>query len=162
MTKIDGLAFEIEGDQIMLEQDGGCGEVDRIAVHPIHLRYLAESLGLVSAVSASGEELLRDLSRYKRALLMIRERAAQLHNNIYGLSQLGHEEMGIEVAQSAALADFAEHICVEFEDDFIAELRPVSASTADNSGTEGGQKADKRTRAKGGAEQQALTLEQVQ
>ncbi len=106
---------------IELEQQNGLDEPDRIEVHPIHLRHMAEKLGLVRELSASDAELRRDLGRYKRALLMLRDRAEQLHKNICGLSQLGHEDMGIEVAQSAALADFAEHVCIEFEDQFEAQ-----------------------------------------
>ncbi|RYG08505.1 MAG: hypothetical protein EON92_16465 [Burkholderiales bacterium] len=101
-----------------------------VDIHPMHLRLMAERLGLVRKLSASHADDLRDLNRYKRALLMIRDRAEQLHSNIYGLSQHGREEMGIEVAQSAALADFAEHLCVEFEGDHTAESREVTPSHA--------------------------------
>ena len=44
MTKIYDLAFEIDGDQISLEQDVGCGDVHKVILHPIHLRHLAEQL----------------------------------------------------------------------------------------------------------------------
>lgn len=95
----------------------------------MHLRLMAERLGLVRELSASRVDDLRDLSRYKRALLMIRDRAEHLHTNIYGLSQHGSaKKMGIEVAQSAALADFAEHIASSLRMDRQAESREVTPS----------------------------------
>lgn len=44
MTKIYDLAFEIDGDQINLEQDAGCGEVYRITLHRMHLHHLVAQL----------------------------------------------------------------------------------------------------------------------
>lgn len=105
----------------------------------MHLRHIAEKMGLIAETSATDAELLRTergrsadlertLDRYKRALLHVRVRAEQLHNNIVSCSQQGHEDLGIEVAQSAALADFAEHVCIEFEDDFTATTKSLNNS----------------------------------
>lgn len=105
---------------IRLENES-MGDSYAVDIHPLHLRLLAEKLGLVREMSASEAEQSRDISRYKRALLMIRDRAEQLHQNIFAMSQRGHEDLGIEVAQSAALADMSESICIEFEDDFSSE-----------------------------------------
>ena len=82
-----------------------------VDIHPIHLRHIAEKIGLVREVLASEAdqlraergrtaELVRDMERYKRVLVLIRDRAEQLHQNIYALSQLGRKDMCIEVAQS--------------------------------------------------------------
>jgi hypothetical protein len=119
--EIPHLNIEVLADGIIRLENESMGDNYVVDVHPVHLRLMAEKMGLVREVSATDAELLRDLGRYKRALLMIRDRAEQLHQNIFGLSQLGHEDMGIEVAQSAALADMTEHICIEFEGDFTPE-----------------------------------------
>jgi len=118
---IPHLNIEVLADGIIRLENESMGDSYVVDVHPIHLRLMAEKAGLVREVSASDAELLRDLGRYKRALLMLRGRAEQLHQNIFNLSQRGNEDMGVEVAQSAALADVAEYICIEFEDDFTAE-----------------------------------------
>lgn len=130
---IPHLNIEVLTGGILRLENESMGDSYVVDVHPIHLRLMAERAGLVREASASDAELLRDLGRYKRALLMLRDRAEQLHQNIYGLSQLGHEDMGIEVAQSAALADMAEGICIEFEDDFTAEP-PHSANLRKSGG----------------------------
>lgn len=136
----------LENGLIRLENES-MGDTYAVDVHPVQLRHIAEKMGLVAETSATDAELLRTecgraaeleraVDRYKRALLHIRVRAEQLHNNIVSCSQRGHEDLGIEVAQSAALADFAEHVCIEFEDDFTATT-PVSAPTADVKGSPG-------------------------
>ncbi len=124
--EIPHLNIEVLADGIIRLENESMGDNYVVDVHPIHLRLMAERMGLVREVSASGAELLRDLDRYKRALLMIRDRAEQLHQNILGLSQLGNEKMGTEVAQSAALANMADHICIEFENDFTPEPPQLS------------------------------------
>lgn len=120
----------LPGGLIRLENES-MGDSYVVDIHEVHLRHIAEKMGLIAEVSASDAELLRTergrvaalertLDRYKRALLAIKVRAEQLHDNIFNCSQRGHEDLGIEVAQSAALADFAEFVCIEFEDDFTA------------------------------------------
>jgi hypothetical protein len=61
----------------------------------------------------------------KRTLLALRDRSTQLHENVFSCSQRGHTDMGLEVAQSAALADIVDLACAEFEDEYTAT--PASA-----------------------------------
>ena len=128
-TQIPHLNIQVLPDGLIRLENESMGDSYVVDIHPLHLRFMAEKLGLISEVSASDAELLRTergrgadlertLDRYKRALLHFKVRAEQLHDNIFNCSQRGNEELGIEVAQSAALADFAEIICIEFEDDF--------------------------------------------
>lgn len=104
---------------------------------------------MISEVSASDAELLRTerklsadlnitLQRYMRALLLVKSRSEQLYENIYRCSQRGHEDLCVEVAQSAALLDFAEHICIEFEDDFTTDepVSPIVAANKESAATE--------------------------
>lgn len=118
---IPHLNIEVLADGVIRLENESMGDSYVVDVHPMHLRLMAEKLGLVREATASDMPLLRDLGRYKRALLMLRDRAEQLYQNIFNLSQSGIEGLGVEVAQSVALADFASHICSEFEDDFTAE-----------------------------------------
>lgn len=135
----------LESGCIRLENES-MGDSYTVDLHPVHLRHIAEKVGLVAEMSASDAELLRTerervvdlertLDRFKRSLLHFKVRAEQLHDNILSSSQRGHEDLGIEVAQSAALADFAEFVCIEFEDDFTPSPDSVvkSATTATKS-----------------------------
>ena len=138
---IPHLNIEVLPDGLIRLENESMGDSYAVDIHPMQLRHIAEKMGLIAEVSASDAELLRTergrvadldraLARCKRALLHIRVRAEQLHKNIFSCSQQGHEDLGIEVAQSAALADFAEHICIEFENEFTATV-PERAPTAD-------------------------------
>lgn len=46
MTNIPGVAYEIKNDIILIEQDDGCGEVSRVAIHKIHFEHITSKLGL--------------------------------------------------------------------------------------------------------------------
>ena len=118
----------LPGGLIRLENES-MGDSYVVDIHPVHLRHIAEKIGLIAETSASDAELLRtergrvaelqrDMGRYKRALLAIRERSEQLYQNIHRRTQEDAMDVGIEVAQAAALSDFSEHICIEFEDEF--------------------------------------------
>lgn len=62
MMRIDGISFAIDGDQIDLEQDAGCGEVDRIRIHRICLTHIAEQ----TASFAARRPMTFSSSRLKR------------------------------------------------------------------------------------------------
>ena len=129
----------LENGCIRLDNES-MGDRYTVDLHPVHLRHLAEKMGLIAETSATDAELLRTergqvadlkraMDRYKRALLAIRERSEQLYDNIYKRSQEDDMDVGIEIAQAAALADFSEHICVEFENDFSATARHPANKT---------------------------------
>jgi len=130
----------LENGCIRLENES-MGDSYTVGIHPVHLRHIAEKLGLITETTATDAELLRterrqvadlkrDMDRYKRALLAIRERSEQLYDNIHRRSLEDDTDLGIEVAQAAALSDFSEHICVEFEDDFTVITRTNSIVSA--------------------------------
>jgi hypothetical protein len=121
METIPDLAFEIDGDQINLEQGAGLGEVDRVTLHRIHLLHLAQRFGLIREMSASeADEVRTDYMRaatllaYLEGLIpwleIIETRASQLYENILSVSSLGHEDLNVEIAQASALADIAEQV----------------------------------------------------
>lgn len=70
MTRIDDLAYGIDGDYIDLEQDSGCGEMSMIRLHRIHLAHLVELAGVVTT-DRSAEQTIRTLQR--RLLTLARE-----------------------------------------------------------------------------------------
>lgn len=60
MTKIPDIAFDIDGEIINLEQDAGCGEVNRIQLHRIHLQHFAGKLG-VKCLDVTASSIQRQL-----------------------------------------------------------------------------------------------------
>ena len=131
------LNIEALSNGLIRLENESMGDSYTVDIHPVQLRYIAEKAGLLGEVTATDSDMLRtergriaemnrDLDRYKRTLLAMRGRAAQLHDNIYSNSQKGHEDLGIEVAQSAALADMIELVCTEFEDEYTAS--PATAA----------------------------------
>jgi hypothetical protein len=153
---IPNLAIQrLENGNLRLE-DKSFSEGAIVDVHPSQLLLMAERLGLVRDLSASEADMKRDLALYRRALLGIRDRAEQLHENIFSLSMQGREDMGIEVAQSAALADFASFICGEFEDYFVADPPKEARTTPKNGDVQEPQKRGSSVADTSGAQQAAL------
>jgi len=118
---IPNLSIELLANGNLRLEDEGFGESAVVDIHPCQLRLMAEKLGLVREVSASDVDLLAterrraddaiaDLARLVPWLEMIETRCSQLHDNIMGVGQAGHEDVNIEIAQSAALADIAEQV----------------------------------------------------
>src|SRR5690606_19109296 len=66
-----------EDGTVMLEQDW-CGNVDRVSIHPIHLRFMAEKLGMVPAVTAQEMEQAHRSSTWERRLRVLCSRIERL------------------------------------------------------------------------------------
>jgi len=62
--KIKFMAEGIGNGLILLEQDS-CGNVDRVAIHPIHIRYMAEKLGLIETSAPTAQKTLAALTAPK-------------------------------------------------------------------------------------------------
>lgn len=119
--EIPNLSIELLANGNLRLEDESFGESAAVDVHPCQLRLMAEKLGLVREVSASDADMLRtereraaqaiaDLERLIPWLEMLETRCSQLHDNILGVAEAGHEDVNIEIAQSAALADIAEQV----------------------------------------------------
>ena len=103
-TKIEDLSYEIDGDTITLEQDGGCGEVDRIQLHRLHLRHLAGLAGLLQAPSPSTEALARRMR-------VLRGRIDHLADWLTNKSDHKHADLTYELTYATATADIADEFC---------------------------------------------------
>lgn len=90
---------------LLLEQDGG-GNVDRVAVHPIHVRYMAERMGLAEA---SDLDAHRTIARLTRRMRMLTGRIVELADQLNGFS----DAMEREKALARATADMAVEFCAE-------------------------------------------------
>jgi hypothetical protein len=111
MTQIYDLDFEIDIDgSINLEQECGLGEVSRITLHPIHLRLLAEEVGLVPTSDPEANRTIARLSRQMRTLL---QRIGQLDDWLNAAAQRGHEDLQDECTYSLATWELAREWAAE-------------------------------------------------
>lgn len=124
IEEIPNLSIQrLDNGNLRLE-DKSFSEGAIVDVHPSQLRLMAERLGLVREMSPTETELLErereranglrtELDRIVGWLMMIETRTTQLHDNIMGVSQNDHDDVHIEIAQSAALADIVEQVLID-------------------------------------------------
>lgn len=130
---IPGLRIEANDDgTITLEQDW-CGNVDRVAIHPVHVRHLAERLGMVREVSASDAELLRtergqvvllrqENDRLKRNMLRLREHALALQHDFAEHADWKHADLAPEMSAINAVVSLFDMAVDDFADDYTANV----------------------------------------
>lgn|SRR5690606_20506332 len=113
--QIPGLTIEHVDDGggglIVLEQEG-CGSTDRVALHPIHLRYLAEKFGLVESSDVQAQKTIATL---RRRLAMLNSRVAHLARYLADCSDHEHADLMYETTYARATADLSAEYCAEFE-----------------------------------------------
>lgn len=119
--EIPNLSIQrLDNGNLRLE-DKSFSEGAIVDVHPSQLRLMAERLGLVREMSHTETELIEqerertsglrtELDRIVQWLTIVEARADQLHDNLMGVSQNDHDDVNIEIAQSAALADIVEQV----------------------------------------------------
>lgn len=106
------LMDDTEGSLILLEQDSG-GNLDRVAIHPIHLRYMAEKFGLIETSDPQAQKTIAMLTR---RLLLLRDRMDNLHNYLVNHSDHKHADLSYEVTYATACVDLADEFCAELDD----------------------------------------------
>jgi len=99
------------GTLILLEQDSG-GQIDRVAVHPLHLRYMAEQIGLIET---SDPQAARTIARLERRLRVLRDRIDHLNNWMANYSDHKHADLSYEVTYITATMDIADEFCADLE-----------------------------------------------
>lgn len=106
--------LNIERDErsglIMLEQDSG-GNIDRLALHPIHVRFLAEQMGLVATSDPEGAKKIAAL---ERRLRILQGWISNLADSLLGHQNPRAADITGDLAFAVATADLA--------DEFVAEL----------------------------------------
>lgn len=131
MTRIFDLAYEIDGESVQLEQDTGCGEIDRIALHPVHVQLLATELGMLRG----DQDAWRRVEALERRLHILKDRIAVLDDMLWStpVYPLGSNSADPQCVYSDATLTLAEEWCVDLPDDVThgeALSRQVAASHA--------------------------------
>ena len=109
--KIEFMADGMGDGLILLEQDS-CGNVDRVAIHPIHLRYMAEKMGLVETSDPAAQKTIATLTR---RMLALNDRIQHLDHWLRTLSDTDHADLTYEIGFSGGTADMASEFCADFE-----------------------------------------------
>ena len=94
---------------ILLEQDCG-GNTDRVALHPIHLRYLAEKTGLFELADQQSKKSILAL---KRRLETLFGRIDFMHNFLCNHSDSKHADLTFARTYATATLDIAHEFMVE-------------------------------------------------
>lgn len=117
---IPGLDIEIqgthaEGRAVLLKQEFG-GNVHQVELQELHVRWLAQQLGILEACNL------------QRALGRSLEMACNLRRLLQITSDLGHEDLDIELAHAVELTDFLEFICTGFRGPHAPVSQAVSTA----------------------------------
>ena len=107
---------------ILLEQDS-CGNLDRVAIHPIHLRYLAEKMGLIETSDPTAHKTIATLTR---RLQLLNSRIQHLDNWLRTLSDTRHTDLSYEIGFSGGTSDMAAEFCAELMDTDPKEATPAT------------------------------------
>ena len=119
-------------------EQNSCGNVDRVAIHSIHLRYMAEKMGLMAT---SDPQALKTIAALQRRMLALRDRIESLADWMAQYSDHKHADLSHEITQLNAMADLAREWCFEFEDEFT----PTSEKMKEKKQAEVTQLTDKKT-----------------
>ena len=124
--KIEFMADGTGDGLILLEQDS-CGNIDRVAIHPIHLRYMAEKMGLIETSDPTAQKTIATLTR---RLLLLNQRIQHLDNWLRTFSDTKHADLTYELGFSGGTSDMAAEFCAELEEAEQQEEAPASIPTA--------------------------------
>ena len=118
------LMTDEQGSLIILEQDS-CGNVDRVAIHPIHIRHMAEKMGLIEANDPTARKTIATLTR---RLLVLNGRIDHLAYWLTHHSDSKHADLSYEQDYAIATADIAAEFCFELESNNVNALPKTQVS----------------------------------
>jgi hypothetical protein len=96
-------------DLIALEQDCG-GNADRIIIHKVHLRFLAEKFGLVETNDPQGAKRIATLERRMR---LLQGRIDHLGHRLANHPGRELADLDCEIEYLAATADLLDEFCMD-------------------------------------------------
>lgn len=127
-TEIPHLKIErLENGCIRLENTD-CGDSYVVDIHPLHLRYMAEKLGLVGAMSETEAQALRAVDRLTRRLNVLHERIAKMDSWLWEHRDFDEADINVEVWFSKATLDLS----TEFQAEIAEASRHVTPRHAES------------------------------
>jgi hypothetical protein len=151
--RFEDLTIETTEDEngqfIILSQDDGSNK-GGVAIHHIHLRYLAEQFGLTET---STQQANKTIATLERRLLARRDRMESLHDYLVNHSDHKHADLTFEMTYATATLDIADAFCADFD-----TTASVSTMESGNVATPSGQVANARKSPKAKLCQLAIDL----
>lgn len=98
-----------------------------VDLHPMHLRFIAEKLGLVREMSASEADALRMVDKLARRIRLLAERIGHLGEYLALYSDSKHADLSYEQTYATATADLADEFVREI-DESGAVVTPLKRS----------------------------------
>lgn len=86
-----------------------------VDLHPIHLRLIAEKLGLVRQISASEADALRMVATLRRRMLVLKRRIDHLGSFLALHSDTAHADLTYEQDYAIATAEICDEFVADFE-----------------------------------------------
>lgn len=116
-TKLDDMAYQIDGDDIDIEQSCGNDQASLIQLHRWHISHLAELMGIVKA-PADGESQ-KIITTLTRRLRLLRNRIEHLDDLLTAepCDLPGPKKDSAEKLYSGVLLDLANEFCAELDSD---------------------------------------------
>jgi hypothetical protein len=113
--RIEELTIEAAGDEkgsfIILTQNN-CGNAESVAIHPLHLRYMAEKFGLIETSDPQADKTIATL---KRRLTALHGRIEHLQGWLANHSDHKHADLSYELTYATATMDIADEFIADFE-----------------------------------------------
>ncbi|MHB8949365.1 MAG: hypothetical protein ACYC4S_09905 [Rhodoferax sp.] len=98
------------GDGLILLEQNRDGELTRMEIHPIHLLYMAEKMGLVDINGRTDKKTIATLARH---LCLLRKRIDHLADCLGSRSSNKHVDLSYVQTYATATADFAAEFCID-------------------------------------------------
>lgn len=111
--KIERMDDGLGDGLILLEQRDNSGNVSSIAIHPIHLRHMAEKFGLVET---SDPQARKTIGALARRLRLLRDRIDHLGDYLTNYSDHAHANLDYEMTYITATAALADEFCADLDD----------------------------------------------
>ena len=121
-----------QGDGLIFLEQDSCGNIDCVAIHPIHLRYMAEKMGLVESSDPTAAKTIATL---QRRMLVLRDRLENLHDYLVNHSDHRHADLSYEVTCATACLDIADEFCADFDSTASAPESETDTVRADGEKT---------------------------
>lgn len=108
--KIERADNENGDSLITLKQDDACGNIEIVVLHPIHVRYLAEHMGLLEMADRQSQ---KTIAAMKRRLEALYDRIEFLHDFLCNHSDNKHADLSFEQGYAAATVDIGYEYLIE-------------------------------------------------
>jgi hypothetical protein len=139
--KIEVMTEGADAGLLMLEQNS-CGNIDRVVIHPIHVRHMAEKMGFIDASAPTARKTIATLTR---RLLALEGRIVHMAYWLTNHSDSKHADLSYEQEYALATSDIAAEFCADFEsehDNVVAPTQSHTTSPAATAKTPGGKEVD--------------------